>query len=387
MFQTVGKPGRFDRHGVALWRGLDLDLGPPCLHVMPHGRGKLRVPLRVDIVPDLPHAGGEGITKFSLEHDAGAGQVERAAVHAQLERSDTDPIVAIAGFKRQGPDYFFGARDRAVGAESNGDGHSYGQASLGHEFLIRAIAFHVGAAVTDAGDPDLGVAMQQRHERIMILFLRHAAAREKFLHERIAIIHHAGRLAIGPEVDLSSRNGLGFLGDVRGDQGGGIQNLPGPVRILPGKDRGIRRRCGVEIGAIGDAPLANPGHINPRQLNPRSRAAFAYPLTNPILDLAKGMKLPEGLEGFSPRRARGMHVRLDQTRNHGAPPGIEGAGLWPHPLANLGVRANRGKNTILDRNGGRAAKIGVHGEHVAVHHNDVRRGVRASHDECGKSQT
>ena len=75
--QTVGKPGRFDRHGVALWRGLDLDLGPPCLHVIPHGRGKLRVPPRVDIVPDLPHAGGERITKFFLEHDAGAGQLER----------------------------------------------------------------------------------------------------------------------------------------------------------------------------------------------------------------------------------------------------------------------------------------------------------------------
>ena len=100
--QTVGKPGRFDRHGVALWRGLDLDLGPPCLDVMPHGRGKLRVPPRVDVVPDLPHAGGEGITKFSLEHDASAGQLERefavvVATGHQYAVAPHDPGVVRSG--------------------------------------------------------------------------------------------------------------------------------------------------------------------------------------------------------------------------------------------------------------------------------------------------
>ena len=45
--------------------------------MVPHGRGKLRVPSRVHVVPYLPHTGGECIAQLSLEHDARAGQLER----------------------------------------------------------------------------------------------------------------------------------------------------------------------------------------------------------------------------------------------------------------------------------------------------------------------
>ena len=151
-FETVGKPGWFDRHGVALGCGFDLHLGPPCLHVVPHGRGELRIPPRVHVVPDLPHAGGKRVAQLSLEHNARSRQLERE--FAVVIGTGHEHAVAPhdSGVVRSGD-----VANRPVTAvHANAARHvrqRIGKARVGHAALHKTDAQRVGMAARQRGRP------------------------------------------------------------------------------------------------------------------------------------------------------------------------------------------------------------------------------------------
>ena len=150
--QAVGKPSRLDRHRIALRSGLDLHLGPPCLHVVPHDRGELGVASGIDIVPDLPDAGGQGIAEFAFEHDAGAGQVEgefAVVVAARQEHAGAphDPRVVRSRDVTNGPVSAIHANTARYIRER------IGKARVGHAALRQADAQRIGMAARQLRRP------------------------------------------------------------------------------------------------------------------------------------------------------------------------------------------------------------------------------------------
>ena len=73
--QPVGEPARLDGDGVAHRRGFEPDVGAAGLDAVPHGRCELGPAPRIDVVPDLPNAGGQGVPQLAFEHDPRAGQM------------------------------------------------------------------------------------------------------------------------------------------------------------------------------------------------------------------------------------------------------------------------------------------------------------------------
>src|SRR6185295_10245357 len=136
-------------------------------------------------------------------------------------------------------------------------------------------------------------------------------------------LHLACELAARREVERAALGCNRRLADLRGFDRGVVQDLDVAVRILPGVHRGVVWRRLVEIGLVRQAAFLDSRHIDARELHPPAGAGILGSRADPIPDLLNRVELDEWLRYFAAGDAGSMHVRLDESWDHGASPGID----------------------------------------------------------------
>src|SRR4029453_5805612 len=175
--------------------------------------------------------------------------------------------------------------DRDAGAER--------EASLRLELLIVPEALGVAAAFVDARDADLVVPLHQSRQTVQILRFGDLALR--YVQQRLAALHLACELAVRREVERAALGRDRRLADLRGLDGGVVQDLDVAVCILPGVHRGVVWGRFVEIALVRQAAFLDARHVDARQPYPAAGARLLRPSADPILDLLNRMELDECL--------------------------------------------------------------------------------------------
>ena len=147
-------------------------------------------------------------------------------------------------------------------------------------------------------------------------------------------------------------------------------------RVRPGAkgDRMAGRRL-VELGAGRIALLAQARDEDLRQRDPvpgLGRLGARAEVREHVLD---GLHVRDGLLELVHRRARRMHVGIDQARQHRLAAEIDLLGARAGQLHDLGVRAGREDAPVANRHGLHDAKLRVDGHDLAVVEDVARRGL------------
>ena len=297
--------------------------------------------------------------------------VERAAVHAELDRAVAHPIVAVTGLERHGADRLLGGLHAAIRVDPDRHRHAHGQAALRLQPAERLEILGARGSLGDARDAEFVVAAQQTFERLEILFFGDAAAGQELGEQRATVFRHTGRFAVRSEMDLAARGSAAVPGDPGRLQRGPVQDLHLAVCILPREYGGIVGSGGGEFGGRRDAPFADARGIDTRQLDPTLRCRVAYFLSHPLLDFCDRVQLHKGLQCLAARGAGGMDMGLDQSGNDGLSMRIDDASAGADARADVGVGAHGDEHAVLDRDGPGGPKRGVDRQDIAVENDEV----------------
>ena len=114
------------------------------------------------------------------------------------------------------------------------------------------------------------------------------------------------------------------------------------------KTTGMLRGGGVEVGPRRQPALADARDIDARGLDPLARGPGLGLLPHPLLDLGDRAELHERLHRFAAGRADGVDVALDQAGHDGPALGVDHPRLVADQLLDLGVGADQDEDAVAD---------------------------------------
>ena len=251
------------------------------------------------------------------------GRADRhPAIERQLEGSEFEPGIARVRGVRRGCDLPLQNLHGILTVQAPGQYRANRQAARGLQFLVHRDLAGIHGAVAYRGQPGRNIALQLLLQGVHPFGFGKAFRPVQSFDQRLCVLQHPVRLAIGVLHDLAAGRVWRVAIDAAQFQ---------RVRIQDHDITGIEEHrvilFGVQHVARGHAHFLEPGGKCARHYDPLALGRFRRLLAKVLLHGRVGIKRRDGGSKFAQAGFQGMHMGIHQARQNGAATQVDYFGL------------------------------------------------------------